>query len=72
MLFYREGVRVKIMVKLYFPGKRKTKNYPVKMSVNGTPQGTRQFSQERVRLKINQSKLVLVVHMAQCYFRMKE
>ena len=57
MLFYQEGIRLKITqlkipltvhrVKCYFPRKGKTKDYTVESSFNGT-QGTRQFSQERV------------------------
>ena len=57
MLFYQEGVRLKITqlkipltvhrVKRYFPRKGETKNYTVKSSFNGR-KGTRQFTQERV------------------------
>ena len=40
---------------------RKTKNYPVKNSVDGR-QGTMLFSEGRVRLKSNQSKIALSVN----------
>ena len=59
MLFSHERVKLKIILSklaltvpgesAIFPGKRKTINYPVKISVNGT-QGTMLFSRERERL----------------------
>ena len=42
----------------------------MKTSINST-QGTRQFSQERVRLNINQSKLVLAVQGYNAIFQRK-
>ena len=49
----------------------RTKNQPVKIIVNGT-QGTMLFSKKGVRLKINQSKLLLAVHRIKCYFSQKK
>ena len=55
-----------------FPRKGRTEVEPVKTIVNGT-QGTIQYIfQERVRLKIAQSKMVLKVQRVQRYFTGKE
>ena len=55
-----------------FSRKDRTEVEPVKTIVNGT-QGTIQYiSQERVRLKIAQSKMVLKVQRVQRYFTGKE
>ena len=50
-----------------FPEKGKTENRSLKISVMDTL-GTTLFFQERVGLKIHQSKLVLMVLRLQCYF----
>ena len=58
-------------VQCYFP-KRKTENHPVRDTFNGVTHGTVLFSPERVKLKINGSKLALTVHQAQRYFQKKD
>ena len=54
-----------------FPRKNKTVNQQVKNSGNGT-QRIMLFSQERVRKKINQSKIPLTLQRVESYFFMKE
>ena len=53
-----------------FQGRSNTTNQLVKNSVNGT-HCTMLISQERVRLKMRQSKLVLTVNRVQRYFPKK-
>ena len=52
-------------VQCSLPKKSKTENHPDENNVNGT-QGTVLFSQERVRIKINESKIALTVPSVQC------
>ena len=55
----------------YFPRKSKTKNHLVKNTVNVKKSRTL-FSYERIKLKITQSKIPLIMQRVECYFLTKE
>ena len=67
---YTSGILDKpnIGYKAIFPVESKTRN----LTVNNTQGTLVLFSQERLRLKITQSKVALTKHRVQCYFSREE